>query len=510
MTQIVCISGGTSSKTRRLAETLAERLGYAIHSREELIEAAIEEGIRVSKLETATIKPHIFTERLGLEREYYRSFTTAYLCARAQEGGMVYLGRSAHMLFPGIRHVLKVRVEEDESAKITDVMQQLRVNRAKAQQYVVEVDSDREKWVHSLYGVSWEDAAYYDVVLNLVHMNPENAAAILANMAQLPDFQITPSSKRAMENLRLGSDARLLLARDERTYPANVKVRADGNVITVTYLPQDAGLADVIPEVLSPLAEGSREIRTTMASTNILWVQEAYDGESETFQQVVEIATKWNAAVELLQFYAESGEEPESIGEGQNPHRTSAPAQKMEYSRECIGGIEEEDTAVECDDNGMRATQERLARLGRSGGGRTIFGSGEEIVKSIDRTVPYSLVVIGNICLAKGHSARLRMVRQLQTYLSGHIKAPVVNAEDLKSQYLFSTHELMRMLGNMAIVALIIYLVFSNQKWIVAFLSGTEWKSKILAAGAVFLFVPAIAFLYSNVTRSLMKLIRME
>ena len=151
-----------------------------------------------------------------------------------------------------------------------------------------------------------------------------------------------------------------------------------------------------------------------------------------------------------------------------------------------------------------------MRRGRRSGGGRTIFGTGEEIVKSIDRTVPYSLVVIGNICLAKGHSARLRMVRQLQTYLSGHIKAPVVNAEDLKSQYLFSTHELMRMLGNLGVVGLIIYLVFTNQKWLVVFLSGTEWKSKILAAGAVFLFVPAIAYLYSNVTRSLMKLIRME
>ncbi len=510
MTQVVCISGGTSSKTRRLAESLAERLGYASHSREELIEAAIEEGIQVSKLETATIKPHIFTERLGLEREYYRAFTAAYLCGKAQQGGMVYLGRSPHLLFPGIRHVLKVRVEEDESAKISDVMQRLRVDRAKAQQYVMEVESDRERWVHSLYGVSWDDAAYYDMVVNLAHMNPENAAAVLANVAQLPDFQITPSSKRAMENLKLGSDARLLLARDERTYRANVKVRVDGKVITVTYLPQDARVADIIAEVLLPLAEGGREIRATMATTNILWIQEAYDAESETFRQVVEIATKWNAAVELLQFCAESGEEPEGIVEGQNPRRTPVPVQKIEYSRECIGGIEDEDTSAECDDNGMRATHEMLARLGRSGGGRTIFGTGEEIVKSIDRTVPYSLVVIGNICLTKGHSARMRMVRQLQTYLSGHIKAPVVNAEDLKSQYLFSTHELMRMLGNMGVVGLIIYLVFSNQKWMVAFLSGAEWKSKILAAGAVFLFVPAIAYLYSNVTRSLMKLIRME
>ncbi|MBW1962858.1 MAG: cytidylate kinase family protein, partial [Deltaproteobacteria bacterium] len=431
--------------------------------------------------------------------------TTAYLCKRALEGGMVYHGRSAHLLFPGIMHVLKVRVIEDETSKINDVMQQLRVDRTKAQRYVTEVERDRERWVRSLYGVSWADDTYYDVVFNLGHMSVENAAAALANIAQLPDFQITPSSKRAMENLMLASEARVLLARDERTFRANIKVRADGNVITVTYLPQDAGLAEIIPEVLAPL-EDIREIRTTMATTNILWIQEAFDPASETFNQVVEIATKWNAAVELLQFFAENPEKPEEIeGAGQTPASLSA-----SFSRECIGGIEEDDTDVACDDKGLKAAHEALARLGRSGGGRTVCGGGEQIIKSIDRTVPYSLVVVGNICLDKGHAARLRMVRQLQSYLNEHIKAPVVNAEELKTQYLFSKRDITRMLGYLGLVVFIVFLVFSNQQWVLKFLSGVEWKSRVLAAIAVFLFVPTIAYLYSNVTKSIMKLIRME
>ena len=149
MMQVVCISSGISSKTRRLAESLAKKLGYASHDREELVEEAIKEGIQLSKLETATIKPQIFTERLALEREYYRAFTTYYLCKQAQEGGMVYHGRSAHLLFPGIMHVLKVRVVEDESTKIQDVMQQLRVDRTKARKYLMEVESDlrfKELW----------------------------------------------------------------------------------------------------------------------------------------------------------------------------------------------------------------------------------------------------------------------------------------------------------------------------------------------------------------------------
>lgn len=503
--QIVCISSGKSSKTQLLAERLAHKLGYKSHSREEVVEEAIKEGIQVSKLETAIIKPQIFTERLALEREYYRAFTTYYLCKKAMEGGMVYYGRSGHLLFPGIAHVLKVCAVENEGAKIKDIVWQLRMDLTKARRYLKQVEADRKRWALSMYGVSWEDATYYDIVLNVSHMSPENGAAALANIAQLPDFQMTPSSTRAIEDLMLGANARVLLARDQRTFRANVKVRADSGVVTVTYLPQDVGLAEVIPKVLGPL-EGVREIRATMATTNILWIQEAYEPTSETFNQVVEIATKWNAAVELLQSIPENGEGMEDFPMGLEQ---TEGAIRPSFDREPIGGIEEEQEAV-CDDRGLRVTHEELARLGRSGGERAVSGGGEEIVKSIDQTVPYSLVVIGDIFLSKEHSARLRMTRELQGYLSDHIKAPVVNAEELKAQYLFSKHDLVRMLGYLGLVILIVILVFTNQESVMEFLSGVEWKSKVLAAGAVFLFIPVIAFLYGNVTKALMKLIRME
>ena len=62
-------------------------------------------------------------------------------------------------------------------------------------------------------------------------MSVENAAAALAAIAQLPDFQLTPASKRSLEDLVLGANARLLLARDERTFRANVKVRSDRGIV---------------------------------------------------------------------------------------------------------------------------------------------------------------------------------------------------------------------------------------------------------------------------------------
>lgn len=505
--QIICLSGGGSNRTKALAGRLAHKLGYKSLNREDLLEKAIKEGIQVSKLETATIKPQIFTERLALEREHYRAFMTAYLGGQTADGGTVYNGRSGHLLFSGIDHVLKVRLVEDEASRVKEVMQQLGVDIKKADRYLKDVEADRNRWARSMHGVSLEDPAHYDLMLNLGHMSVENAAAAVAAIAQLPDFQVTPASKRSMEDLMLGANARLMLARDERTFRANVKVRADRGIVNVTYLPQDAGIAEIIPAVLAALP-GMRELSVTMATTNILWIEEAFEAATETFQQVVEIASKWNAAVELLQFIPQEMETQEDLSAANGP---ALSAQRPDFVFECVGGIEDEEAGeVACEDRGFQAAQEALARLGCSGGGRRIVGGAAQIAKSIDRTVPYSLIVIGNLFLAKGHSAQMRMTRQLQGYLSDQIKAPLVDAEDLKRQYLFGRQDLLKLFGYLGLFSLILFLIFAYQEPILKFLSGVEFKAKALAAAAVFVFVPAMAYLYGSVARSLMKLIRME
>lgn len=503
--QIVCISGGGSNRTKALADRLAHKLDCKRLDREDLIEEAIKEGIQVAKLETATIKPQLFTERLALEREYYRAFMTAFLGGQSTESELVYNGRSGHLFFSGISHVLKVRVVEDETAKVKEVVQQLGISSKKATIYLKDVEADRNRWARSMFGVSLEDASHYDVMLNLGHMSVENAAAALAAIAQLPDFQVTPASKRSMQDLVLGANARMLLSRDERTFSANAKVRADRGVVNVTYLPQDAGIAETIPEVIAPLA-GVRELNVTMATTNILWIEEAFEATPETYHQVVEIARKWNAAIELLQFVPKK---VEGQGELLSANEPASLSQRPDFVRECIGGIEEEGEVV-CEDGGFKTTQRALARMGCSGGGRRIAGGATQIVKSIDRTVPYSLIVIGKLFLSKENSAQMRMTRQLEGFLGDQISAPVVNAEDLKRQYLFGRRDMLNLVGYLGLFSLILFLVFTNQEPILRFLSGVELKARVLAAAAVFLFVPTIAYVYGTVAHALMKMIRME
>ena len=514
--QIICISRDALSGGNELAERLAKKLDYACVSREDLIEAAIKEGIQVGKLEMAMIKPRLFSEQLGVEREHYRAFSAAYLCDRAMEGRLVYQGRTGHLLLPGVDHVLSVRVVSDEEQRIWRVIKELGLDRAKARKYLHDVDEDSRRWARSMYEVGWEDAAHYDLVVNLQHMSVENAASALMGVAQLPDFQMTPASQRAMMDLRLAAKCRVALARHERTFRAKFKVRADAGLVTATYLPQDSRYAEFIPEALAPVAEVS-EIRMTMATTNILWIQERFDSTSESFQEVVELATKWNAAVELLRLAPKDAQQTDSPGQ---PLAVSEAGASGEYN----GGIEDDVEESSSDGDGLKSTLDELAAAGRSGGGTVVRGEAQDLLESLDRSSSYSLVVIGDLFLEKGHAARLRMTRELQRFVGEHIAAPVVDADELKAQYLFGRRDVARLVGFLTLVAALYLLVFSNhnQKIILKFLFGQWWGAsvsipfaeisvaKILVAVAVFVFVPIIAHSYGTIAKSVMKLIKME
>jgi len=510
--QMICISAGLLSGGEELAKCLAKKLGCACLSRTELIEAAIGEGIQVGKLEMAMIKPRIFSEQLGIEREYYRAFSTAYLCDRAAAGRLVYHGRTGHLLLPGVDHVLSVRVVSDEEQRIWRATRELGLDRTKARRYVKEVDTDMRRWARSMYGVGWEDAAHYDLVVNLQHMNVENAASALTSVAELPDFQMTPASRQSMMDLRLAARSRIALLRHERTARGKFHVRADRGVVTVTFVPQDYRYAEFIPEVLASV-EGISEVRTTMATTTILWIQERFSPADEIYGDVVELSAKWNAAVELLSLSPRDAQQPDG------PDHSFA-TRKLEASRDASarqynGGIEDDEMEMPpVDDHGVRSTLDELAAAGRSGGGTLVRGEARHLLECLDPSPSYSLVVIGDVFLDKGHAARVRMRRELQRLVSDHLPVSVVGSEELKTEYLFGRRDVARLTGYLMLVIAIYWLVFSNQLAVLEFLCG-RWSSvglpaRVVVAIAVFAFVPIVANAYGAVAKSLMKLIKME
>jgi cytidylate kinase len=517
---LIFVSSESKSARKTLAEDLARKLGYICLCREDLINEATTAGIPVGKLEVAIIKSPAMSEKLARQKERYLAFITSDLCERALKQNFVYHGRAGHMLLQGISHVLKVRLVVDRETRIAQAMEGLKLTREKAREYVQNIDEDIDRWGRYFYGVDRNEPGPYDVVINLENVSLPNVSAMLCSMAELPDFRPTPASLKTLESRSLEARARKRLAMNPRTENADLKVRAESGVVTITYMPSQPWVAGIIPEVLEGL-EGCGELMCTMASTNILWVQEKFDPHSESFHQLNQIASRWDAAIELVRFTVPSGLDDmfggshvsSKAAEGDlasvAAYRPVHTSQQGEYN----GGIEDdmEVKTVDDEEGGVSETIHELVNIGRSGGAHAISGNFHTLRSVIRKDVNYSLIVLGNLFLSKSHETRLRLVRELGGYLAERVGVPVITADELQKKYLVGKKQWAKMVLYSAVVALAYFLVFHYQELIMSYLGTTgQLPQRIFRVTAIVLFVPLIAYLYSTVTSLFLKLLKFE
>ncbi len=501
---IVIISSTSAALRKEVAENLAGKLGYPCLGREELVDQATEAGIPVGKLEMSVIKSPAQSEGLARLKERYLAFITAGICERAGGGNLVYHGRGGHLLLPNVSHVFRVRLVPNREYQIQSNMQKLRMDRPKAEKYDQQVNEDIERWVHVIHSQDMNDPKQYDMVLNLENMGIANTGAALCSMVDLPDFRPTPASLAVMGNYCLAARARMRLALDERTSWADLTVSANEGVITVTYMPRQVQVAQSIPEVVSGLM-GVKEVLATMAETNILWIQETFNPQSETFTQINQIAQRWGAAIELLRFTPSDelivGEEEEGLPATPPPPRGKAP-----YT----GGIEEDTPETPgIDDGGLNKTLDELIRQGRSGGGHLLQGTFPSLSKTISRNVNYSLVVIGDLFQTRSKAVQTRLLRDLKVFLGEHIRIPVISADELQKKYFLGGKQLTKFFIFILLVLGIYWGLFTHQETILSFLQQYKgWK--ILAVVFVGILAPVFAYLYGTIAHVILKLIKLD
>lgn len=502
-TKIVCISRGSHGYGIELARKLASRLGYTCLARETLTDEATAAGIPVGRIETAIVKRRPLTEELEIAVDRFKAFVTQALCERLSSGeSIVYHGRTGHLVLPGIGHVLRVRAIAAMEERIELAMQRMGLTREKAKRYIEEVEEDRRRWVKALYNVDWDDPALYDVVINTQHLSVPNAAAILTEMAGLPEYQPTPASTQAVADLLLAARCRTAIGRDARTAMVKATVRAQRGNVSVTYLPRDAAAAAAIPDVLSRI-EGIRSLVCTVATTNILLLQERFDPESEVLADLIDLAEKWNAAVELVRL--SPGERPEA--------QEAPPSPVAAAGREYDGGILEDDQqrpGPEEEVPGLAETMDRLIRAGRAGGSRTVYGGPDALAVSLDRTRDCSLIVVGDVFLAQPEMVRRRMTRDLIGLLVDKLRLPVVEASALKARYLFGRRQLLALVAYGLAALLIYWTVFSFQREVIALLTAPGTLKRLAAAAVVGVVVPVVAWCLGGFYRNILRMIRME
>jgi cytidylate kinase len=507
--QVICVSRGTYGGGRELAEKLAAKLGYPCLAREDLTMAATKAGIPVGKLEMTVVRRRPFNEVLAAERDRLIAFMTAAILEKALEGGIVYHGRTGHLVLPNMDQVLRIRAIMDVDARTKLAMARLRLDRDKARRYIQDVDEDRRRWVRVLYNVDWEDPSLYDMVINFDRMSVDNAAAALVAVAQLPEFQRTPVAQKQAEDLLLAARCRLAIGDDPRTRHVDVKVRADQAKVTVTYPPRHLAAADSIADAITRVP-GVKESTCTMAATAILWIQEKYDAKAPALTQIVEVARKWNAAVQLVRLVSS----PDDAGDtpsGENEGDEARASRELLTTNDNAGILDDEaDRTAPDDGGGTDETLDQLIREGCAGGVSTVRGGAKELLRSMDRTAQVSLVVVGDVFLDKGESVRKRETRELATQLGETLRIPVIGQGELKEHYLFGPGQWVKMTVYLVATAAMFLAVFTHQAEVSQFLVKEGTQHRILAAVLLAVLTPIFAYTWGGFAQYALRLAKFE
>lgn len=256
---IITISRGSASGGLMLAQGLAEKMGYKLVSREDILQSASKYGVSAEKLQEALIKPPGFWERFQHERKRYLIFVQAALCEHAKNNRVIYHGNAGHLLLRGIAHVLCVRIIAPLQFRIHMLMEREDFDREEAVRYIEKMDRQRKDWTLFLYGVDWLDPSLYDLTINLGTLDIAGAVDIVASAAERKVFQATPESNKAMEDLCLASCVRSALAADHRTASAEVEIEADAGVIYLKGRVRPQSALNAIVEIAGKV-EGVREL----------------------------------------------------------------------------------------------------------------------------------------------------------------------------------------------------------------------------------------------------------
>ena len=246
---IITIYQGASGEGQELAETVAEALGYRCVGREVLVEASRRYGIPEAKLNDIVEKGPHWWERLLQDLRPYRIALQAALCELAHDGKVVYHGHLGHELLPGVGHVLKVLLTAPIEFRIEQTRTRQNLNDSAARHYVEEVDKARSRRLMAMFGADWRDPTRYDLILNMGKMRRDGAKRVIIEAAKLEEYQPTPASDQAFNDLALSSRVYATLFASPDVRGSTLEVRAEGGHIHVKGR-VDHGLEDKVVTIV--------------------------------------------------------------------------------------------------------------------------------------------------------------------------------------------------------------------------------------------------------------------
>lgn len=184
---VLTISRELGSQGAYLAKKVAQELGYHFVDKT-LIEKVLNQYGFVH-FEAAYESGTGFWSRYDTLKSTMVKFLNQVIQALAHHGNVVIVGRGSFAVLDGLADVLNVRIKAPLPIRISRVMEQQGLTELdKAEALVKESDKVRAVFVDSWYGVRWDAASNFDLVLDTGKVSPDLAVTwlieVLGDLAQ--------------------------------------------------------------------------------------------------------------------------------------------------------------------------------------------------------------------------------------------------------------------------------------------------------------------------------------
>ncbi len=251
---IITISHAAYSGGSAIAEKVAASLNYRSIDREVLMEASKRYGIPEAKYEEVLETEGHWWERWMESLRLYRITIQAAMCEVAQGGKLVYYGRAGQELFPGIRHVLKVMIVAPMEYRMQEVKARKGLEGENAKHFIRELDRVRGRRLRALFNVEWQDPGGYDLILNSSRISAQSAALLITDAVRREEFQPTPDSEKAFEDLTTTARVQAALITSPKTRNVILNVRSDGGQVNISGILADPDLEKEIVRIATGVA----------------------------------------------------------------------------------------------------------------------------------------------------------------------------------------------------------------------------------------------------------------
>jgi cytidylate kinase len=231
-----------------ISRALADRLGYRLVERSELIRVAERIGgtdVAWDRAPELRERSPSFWERLNEERRRYASVLRRATTQLAEEGDVVIVGLGGGQLLKGLSNVLRLQIIAPMDIRLERVMERGfddvagPLSRDQARDLIRRADRDTNGYMRYMFNIDWLEAHNWDLVINSGRFSVNETVEMVAAIVASGMLEPSTLDRQRLGNLALASRVEATILGDPTVWVNGLKVvaqdgriRVEGEVIT--------------------------------------------------------------------------------------------------------------------------------------------------------------------------------------------------------------------------------------------------------------------------------------